>query len=1012
MKNFLKFLIKNKIAVVIGILLIIFLGGYSVKQMPVDLFPEMKIPVVSIITHYSGVSPKDMEILISKPIENKMMTIQGVKRVASTSYQDISLVTVEFKWGTPVFRAKQLVMSKLAEVKPLLPEGITPVIDSVGTRMQNVYGFVIYGSVKLSQLYNITKYQLSGKLLGVDGVSSIQILGGEKEAYFISINPAKLQQFEISLSEIKNAIKKYNISMVGGFINKSSKEYLIRGDAKLKSIDDIKNIPVKNIFLGDIADVYKGYAPKHYVVNGNNKPAVAVIVRKQTGASSVKVAKNIEKKLQKLKILFPSETKIKKFYDQSEIIKESRAEIINDLAVGSILVILILLLFIGDLKPTIIVSLTIPITFLGTLFFMNICGLGLNVITMTALVLAIGMIVDDAIVVTENIYRHSLNEHDSEKASINGAIEIAGPDASGTFTTVAAFLPLVIVGGIASVFFRPFGFTISVALLVSLKLSLTLVPVLFAKGRIAKINKDYIGIKIIKFLNKIIHSSLDFSFKHKFPVILFSLILFGSSILPILFCKSSVLPPIDEGAILIEYIMPPGTSLKESNRIGKILDITALSDPDVETVCRRTGSPEAGFQIEGVNRGEIMIKLKPKNVRKRSVDEIISSLRKAYSKFNGIVFLYHQPTQEKIDESFSGLPALFGVTIYGDDADKLIDISKKVENIMAHVEGINNIINNTKIKLPQIDIKLNYPELALHHIMPKDVFATLKAAKLGLISTEIIKNNKNIPLYLKLKFPKKPNFNQLKNLPITSNGNTVPLSKIADIHISYIPMSISHINGEREITLIADIEGNIPQIVKELQKKLKNINLPEGYTISFSGQYKVMIDTGVEIALASILAIILIYLIMAMQFRSLKQPLIILVTIPFSVAGALIFLFLFGQGLNISVGMGIVTLIGIAVNNAIVLVDYSNRMIRKGMVAKDAIFEAVSIRLRPIILTSVTTIAALIPTAIGTTVGSHIFQPFAISVIGGLITGMFGTLIIVPVLINKVKDRSKILLSN
>ncbi len=361
--------------------------------------------------------------------------------------------------------------------------------------------------------------------------------------------------------------------------------------------------------------------------------------------------------------------------------------------------------------------------------------------------------------------------------------------------------------------------------------------------------------------------------------------------------------------------------------------------------------------------------------------------------------MYHQPTQEKIDESFSGLPALFGVTIFGNDPNKLIELSKSVENAMSRLPEINNIINNTKIKIPQIEIKLNYHKLALFHISPEEVFDTIKSAKLGLLSSRLIMNNKNIPIYIKLKLPDKLNETNLKNLSVINKfGASIPLKKLANIKISYMPVAISHINGQREITLMADIEGNIPQIVKKLGKKLDKVKLPEDYSISFSGEYKVMISTAIEFAVASLLAVILIYLIMAMQFHSFKQPLIILVTIPFSIVGALLILFLTGNGLNISVGMGVVTLIGIAVNNAIVLVDYTNKIISKGVSIKDALLEAVSIRLRPIILTSATTISALIPSAIGTTIGSHIFQPFALSVIGGLITGMFGTLIIVPLL--------------
>ena len=1010
MEKILEILIKNKIAVFIGILILTYLGISSFYKMPVDLFPEIKIPVINIVTHYPGASSKDIEILVSKPIEDKMLSLQGVKRVSSSSFQDISTVTVEFKWGTPIFQARQLVLSALGEVKSKLPSGVEPIIDSIGTRLQNVYGFIIYGQSDISKLYNITKYKLAGRLMEINGVSSVQILGGKKQAIYIKVNPFKLKQFHISISDIKNALKGNNYNIVAGYINKSNKEYILRGIGKLKSLKDIKSIIIKNgnppIFLGDIAEVSKGYAPSHYIVHGDNHPAIAVIVRKQPGASTIKVAEEIENSLKNFKKLYPEGTKFKKFYDQSEIIKESRNEIINDLIIGSILVFLILWLFLGNLKPTFIVTATIPITFLGTLYCMYRYGLGLNVITMTALVLAIGMIVDDAIVVTENIYRHSLDNPNSLKASIDGAVEIAGPDASGTFTTVAAFLPLVIVGGILSVFFKPFGFTISVALIVSLILSLTLVPVLFSTCKIKKIEDTYLGFKIIRWIRNIIVKILNFSLKHKFLSFSFFTIIFLFSIFTLFYAKFNVLPPIDEGAILIEYVMPPGVSLKESDRIGKIIDSIALSDPDVYSVYRRTGSPEVGFQTEGVNRGEILIKLKPKSVRKRNVNEIISDLRKAYSKLNGIVFLYHQPTQEKIDESFSGLPALFGVTIYGNNVEKLIELSKKVEKLMNSVNGINNVINNVKIKIPQIEIKLKRDKMAQFNVSAENIFNTVKAANWGIIATEILKNNINIPVYIKLLTAKDLTIEDLKNLTVINNhGDVIPLKKVAKIEISYLPEAIYHLNGLREVTLISDIEGNIPQIVNKLKKKLEKLHLPEGYSISFTGQYKVMINSAIELGLACIIAIILIFLIMGMQFNSFKQPLIILMVLPFTVSGSLILLFLTKTPVDISAGMGIITLIGIGVNNGIVLVDYFNRMVKKGMEVKKALFEAVGVRLRPIILTSATTISALIPTAIGTTIGSHIFQGFAITVIGGLITGMLATLIIVPLLLGNTDKK-------
>ncbi len=971
--------------------------------MPVDLFPKMDIPVVNIITHYPGASAKDMEVMISTPVETKMMSLPNVKRVSSSSAQGLSMVTVEFNWGTSVLAARQLVQSKLGELAGILPQGAIPRIDNIGTRLQDVYGFVVYGS-DLDKLYNITRYQLAGRLMKIDGVASVAIIGGDREAINVNISSKKLKTFHVNLKEIINALKSCNKTVVIGYIDRASREYVIRGNGALRDIKDIGDIPIKSngispIFLKDVAIIKKGIAPKHYTIHGDGQKVLAVMVRKQPGASSIKVVEAVKSKLKALKALYPASTRIKTYYDQSEIITESRREITNDLIIGSLLVFLVLYLFLGNLKPTLIVAGTIPITFITSLYLMHLLGLSLNVITMTALVLAIGMIVDDAIVVTENIYRHSLMGEDTRVASIEGTLEIAGPDASGTFTTIAAFLPLLVVSGIISIFIRPFGLTISLSLLVSLILSLSLVPVLFSRAKISPLDNNYLGLKMITHLQNLLKRVLKWSFKHKYIVVFLAALSLITSGLAFFSGRVSLLPPIDEGAILIEYIMPPGTSLKESDRIGNLLERLAMKNPNVLTVYRRTGSPKQSYMIEGVNRGKLMIKLKPKTARSEDVTKIINELKKAYSQIKGVVFLYHQPTQENIDESFSGLPALFGVTIYGDDYQKLIALSQKIEKTMNKMPQLNNIVNNIKFKVPQLTVRPDYTRLSFYHLSPAELFNTLKAANWGLKVTSIIKHNREIPVFVKIPVSSH-SLRNLKNLFIVGvQGQEIPLFEVAGIKKEFLPPVITHIDGQREVTIIAEVEGNILSVAKALRNHLARINLPPGYSIDLSGQYHVLIKTFMEMGLSALLALILIYLIMVMQFRSFVEPLIILFTIPLSVVGASLALFITKQGLNISVAMGMITLMGIAVNNAIVLVDYKNKMVKTGQGIKTALIEAACIRLRPIILTSLTTISALIPTAIGTTVSSHIFQPFAITVIGGLLSATLATLIVVPNLI-------------
>ena len=1011
MRSFLRLIVNNPFATVLVVAFMALAGVYSVRHMPVDLFPNLEVPVVNIITHYTGAAPKDMELLVSRPIEDQIRTIPGVKRVASTTVQGISQVTAEFSWGTTVRDARQLVQAKLARLAGVLPAGITPRLENIGTTLQEVCGYVIFGAEDPISLRNIVRHDLAGRLMSVEGVSSVEVLGGDRRAFYVGIKPEVLNRLHLTVDNVVSILKSHNISAVTGYLDQSGREYLIRGDARLKTLDDIRSLPVQNseetsILLGSIAHVYEGRVPKHYVIHGNGIPAVAIIVRKQPGASTIRVVDGVEKKISGLVSLFSPGTQIKKFYDQSEIIRESQEEIVHDLVIGALLAIFILYFFLGSILPTLIVALTIPITFLATVAIMRGLGMSLNVITMTALVLAIGMIVDDAIIVMENIYRYG-HLTSSKAASIEGTLEIAGPDASGTFTTVAAFIPLVLVTGLAALFMRPFGLTISAALMISLLLSLTLVPTLLSRMKTLQPNENkFLGARLIDLLNVTLQATLRFSFRHKWLVLSLAALTLCVAGLAAFLGKTSVLPPIDEGAVLIEYVMPPGTSLKQSNRIGDELDRIALAHPDVTCVYRRTGSPGSGYQIEGVNRGELLIKLKSKSNRTRSMEKIIRALKESYSRLSGVVFLYHQPTQEKIDESFSGLPALFGVTLYGTDMNILISLAERVETVLTKEAGISNVVNNTKVKVPQIDVRINYSRLAQYGVNVASVLNTLKAARLGLEATRIIRQKEDISILVRIDINTALDIEGIKQLPIeTARGGWVPLTYVANVSITHAPARITRLNGQREITLLAEVNGNIPSTVKRLQQKFTSINLPEGYSIDFTGQYKVLMETAIEVAFAIVCAIILIYLIMVMQFSSWLQPLIILLTIPISLVGALIGLFLTRQGIDVSVGMGTVTLVGIAVNNAIVLIDYSNKSRASGETVQGALLKAASVRLRPILLTSLTTIFALIPVAIGTTVGSKVFQPFAITVIGGLITGMVATLIVVPVFATLLQHR-------
>ncbi|MFQ5668479.1 MAG: efflux RND transporter permease subunit, partial [Candidatus Binatia bacterium] len=898
MRSVLRWLVNNPIAIVVAVTAIALAGVYAARHMPVDLFPNLDVPLVNIITHAPGAAPEDVELLVTRPIESQLRSIAGIKRVASTSVQGISQVTAEFSWVTTLSDARQLAQARLAQLRGILPAGISPYLESVGTTLQQISGYIIYRGGDPRTLRSIVQHGVAGRVMAVEGVSSVQVLGGEKPAFYVAVKPEALVRLHLSITDLVTTLQRHNVTAVTGYLDRAGRQYPIRGDGRLRTLDDLRALPVvqggaQSVLLGAIARVYAAPAPRHYAVRGNALPAVAVIIRKQPGASTVRVAAAVDRTMNSLAGLLPPGTQVRKFYDQSEIIKEAEAEIARDVIIGALLAVVVLYVFLGSLWPTLAVAVTIPISCLATLALMRWFGLGLNVITMTALALGIGLIVDDAIVVAENISRHGRVTAAPQAASVAGTLEVAAPDASGTFTTVAAFLPLLLATGLAALFLRPFGLTLSTALTVSLVLSLTLVPALFAQSKaVPSKAADFVGQRLIHRLDVALHATLRASFRHKLVTLGVAVLACSAAALTVLLGTASFLPPIDEGALLIEYIMPPGTSLAESDRIGDALDRIALSDPGVSSVYRRTGSPVTGAQVEGVNRGELFIKLTPKRVRQRSAGDVLHALKDAYSRFRGVVFLYHQPTQEKIDESLSGLPARFGVTIYGTDFDTLIALANQVEAVLSKDPAITDVINNTKVRIPQINVRMNYPRLAQYGLDLHTVLNTLSAVRFGVEATRIVGRKADIAVLTKMDLGTPLDIPRMKQLPIIGRaGTVVPLRRVADITVTHAPAAVTRLNGQREITLLAEVAGSLPALVGRLRKQLARVPLPQGYSIELSGRYKLLREAAAEFTLTVAAALVLIYLIMAMQFRSWLQPLLILLTIPLSLVGALLGLF-------------------------------------------------------------------------------------------------------------------------
>lgn len=985
------------------IIILIAAGSWSLYKMPVDYFPGLNYPLVNVITDYSGVSPKDMEILVTRPIENALQGIRGVQRTSSVTTMGHSQVTVEFSNAYSIMDARQLTAAALSTLTGQIPPGTNPVIDNLGSRMQQVIGFTFVNpTISPARMRNIIQYRIKPALLSLGQISKIDVLGGEKPAFIVEPNPQKLRLFHLSMADIAKVLQDNNLIVSGRYIEKNYYDMPIRGNGQYQKLSDLNYLKVATqnngspIFLKDIATLRSGGLPKHYIVRSGQHPAVAIMVQKTKGSGSIKVASSVQKELKSLKKLLPPGTTIHKFYDQSEILSRSMDGVREEIYIGALLAMLVLFLFLQRIAPTLIVSVTIPLALFFAAIIMYAIHYSLNMITLAALTISLGMVVDDSIIVLEIIEKYLEKGKTLFKSIHQGVKEIFAADLNGTLTTIIVFLPLLFITGYMKDMVIPFGLTITLTLLGSFLISISLIPALvYWKGGLKKkkIKEAPFINKIKAFNDKLLHYSL--SHKKSLSLILILLFIIGGSLLPVM-NKADLLPPVDEGALLFEYVMRPGVSLKESGTVAEQLIDVIKKNPNVENIYLRSGSPENTYYVEGVNKGEMYIKLVNKKHRTETVTQIIDGFKKQFASFDGIVILYHQPTQENIDESFSGLPAFFGISVSGPNLDTLARLASVIEKTASKTGDFTNLINNSKFTVPQIDITPKRSQLARFGLNAFDLYQELALAFRGKVVARFVKEQIPVSVFLRLPDKDRKTINQIKNLPIrTANGNYVPLEKLAHIkRIRSLP-EITHLNGERTITVVAEPEGNLFSAVNTIKAALGKDFLPKGYNLQVRGQYQTLMNTFKSFGFVILIAIILIYFILFIQFNSFWQPFVILLKIPLDFIGVFIALLITRQQLNISVALGLLTLIGVSVNNAILLIDKINHLRNKeGYDLVEALQEAVHLRTRPILMTGLTTIVALLPTAIG--LGSAIHQPFAITIIGGMVTGVLFSLNIIP----------------
>ncbi len=988
----------------LGVVLLLIGGFASYRQMPVDLFPDLNYPLINIVTHYPAGTSEDMELLVTRPIENSVQGLQGLRRVRSISTPGFSQVTVEFVWGMDVLAARQLVISALAQTRTSLPPGAEPQLENIGSSLAMVSTYAISGADPTA-LRTWAQYTLAPALTSIPGVERVQVMGGGRAALRADLDPARLRAHHLSTEAVIDAIRHANVLGTGGFVEAHGRDVLISTRGQIRDLDDLRQVLVSHdpqgtpVLLGEVSTIYSGALPERYAITANRGPAVVFNIQKQRGASTLGVSQRVDAALAQLPP--PAGARLEKFYDQAEIIGLAYRNMRDQLLLGAALAALTLFIILGRNRTTWIVVVSIPISIIAAFILMRWAGFGINLMTLGALTVTIGMIDDDAILVLENIFRHRQMGKAPLPATLEGVREILGADVSGTLTTVAAFVPLVLLTGLAGRLFLPFGLTFAFVLLLSLLFSLTLIPLATARwlpaAEVEFEPSETAGARWIPWVVKGNRRLLDRLLKHRALTIVGAVVLMGGSTALLVFNPVRFLPLLDEQSLLISYQLAPGTALSESDRVGDRLEALALAEPGVEAVFRRTGSPESSFFVEGPDEGELVVRLDPG--QGSDALQVKATLDAKLARVPGILTRINEPTSEKLEESFSGLPALFGITVVGNNLATLHEAARRVEEVARRTPGVANVINNTKVPVDTLNVDIDRAACARYGVAPETVAHAVQFAMQGVDAGQSVVDGRIIHLFVRYTAETRHSAADLAQVLVPGpNGAAIPVSQLARIRPTNAYPSIEHQFGSRALTMPAEIVGNPYAVMTRLNAAIARLGLPSDIRVTYTGEYQQLFQTAGQMLWILLASAVLVYGIMFIQLGSWLDPAVVLVKLPIDFMGAALALFITRQELDFTVMIGFVSLVGIGVNNGIVLLSFVRELRRAGLDAVSAVQQAVEVRLRPMLLTQITTILALIPAALGIGAGPQLLQNLGVMLFGGLSVGAVLTLNLIPVI--------------
>ena len=1014
LNRIIRFSLNNRLLLLLAVILVVIGGVYSAKKIEVDVFPDLTMPTVVILTDASNMAPEEVERLVTFPIETAVNGATNVRRVRSSSSQGFSFVWVEFDWGMDIYRARQIISEKMSLLTGQLPDGIVPMLAPQSSVMGEIMFIGMKAdSTSMMELRTLAEWIVKPAILATGGVSNVTIIGGDYKQYQVLADPVRMKMFGVTMAELEAAASSMSVNVGAGVVRDFGNEYNLRGMGRSNDVDVLGSTLVKtgddvSVRVADVADVVIAPAVKQGYAALNGEPSVILSISKQPGVNTLSVTANIERNLEGIAKSLPADVVIDtSIFRQADYIQASVDNVGNSLIEGAVCVILVLFLFLTSIRSTLISLLAIPLSLLGTIIVLYLIGMDINTMTLGGMCIAIGSLVDDAIIDVENVYKRLRENHAlpiAERKSsftvvFEASSEIRASIIHATLIIMVTFLPLFFLSGLEGRMLKALGFAYLIALVMSLVVAMTVTPLLCKmmlsdeKYLLRNEKKTWVD----KWLLEKYRKSLAWVLSHSKPVILSILLLFVACLLLFTGMGRSFLPEFNEKALTIAAVSRPGVSLEESNILGAAIEKELLLIPEVSSTARRTGRGELDEHSQTSNGAEIDVNF---SLKDRSKTEFLAEVRSRLAKIPGVVTSVGQPLEHRIDHMVSGTQADLAIKIFGPDLSTLFRKGTDIKELLRAFPEVVDVNVEQQVETPQLQIRADREKLALYGITMQEFNSFVEAAFPGKKVGSVYENERSFDLIIRLNRDYTETLEGVKMALIDTPSGKVSLADIADIVSVGGPGSISRENVQRKVVVSAniasgDVAGTVERVASFLEK---NLQLDEGYRLEYGGQFESAESASRTLWLTTLVAILVVFVLLYSEFKSTSLSVTVLLNLPLALIGGILATYFTSAVMSIPAIIGLITLFGIATRNGILLVSRYQHLLCEGVELEEAVMSGSADRLTPILMTAFTSALALVPMILnGTASGNEIQSPMAVVVLGGLLSSTFLNIYVIPV---------------